>query len=1312
MFRLHNSYAKRTHDNIQSDTLALIDSSLSSIINPNICIGQNQVQHGNGAGYECTSIASQVGKVLTINSSGKLDYSAGAIGPNQVLSYDGLSTLGYGTSTSSQNRVLLSSSSGLPKWSSNSPSTQDECLCYNGTDIVWTVPRTVSSICKGKNQVTIGTGLTVPNDTTCVQPSSGGPGNEVLVFPGGTSNLNFTGSTSGSTILVSNVSGVPTWISPPTVANQCLCYNGTSITWRDSPLICTNKNEVTVGTGLSAPNNVTCVTPVGSNGGQMLSLNGNSGDLQFTTGAVNTNQVLLYNATSGLPTWLSAVPNTANQCLCYNGANLIWKNIPEVFTTDNSLTIGTGNSSPNDTEALTPAGGAGHVLTTNSSGDLVFTNQAISDNQVLYYNNSSGKPDWTGSPNSAGEYLCYNGSNIVWSSIAGSCTGANQLTVGTGTGISCLNGPTTTGQLLSFNGTNLFYSNGYSGSNRVLLSVDTTVPNWSVAPSVTNTYLCYNGTNVVWNNPTQPCTGFNEITVGNGSGIDCVSPSTTSGGELFYYSSSAGSMDFSSAAPGDNSIVFYDTGTQKVTWSPAPSTPSTYLCFDGSNLVWSGVGGSGPALCTGGGDLTMGDGVGGVTCLSPGTSGFVLTSNGAGSALTWTSVGGGSTPCIASNSITVGDGSSIVCVQPATGPAPNTQLLYFSGTTTDGSGMAFTSAGGSGQILVSADPPVWSGVPTGSGAQYLCIDGTDPSTVEWQELSLACTGLNELTRGTGTGTDCIQLSDSNGNQVLSYNFNTSEIEFTSGTTANNAVLLSVTNNKPQWGPGSTTAGEYLCIDGGGNVIWKSILQPCTGTNQVTYGNGTTTSVNCTSSSSNPGRILAIDSGGSLNYTANPSADNQIMYFDSGSSSLMWTGSPPAGGNQYLCQNGAGNLVWSFIAGVCETDLGLTVGKGSGVLSTCVTPDVFENGNQVLVYSGMGASNLTYTSSSTGTTNLFLSDNSGIPSWLPGPTGVVDVDKCLCYNGTNLIWTIPETVKAICTGANEVTVGTGTGTDCVSPNGGNGGQFLVYDGTAQTDNLVFSSGATADNQMLFYNSSLGTPSWTVAPPGGSTTHLAYNGSTFIWESSITPCTGVNQVAIGNGSGVDCVGPTGSNPDQYLCFDGTNILYSEIELNNLKSVSVTGPINGEVLVFNGTTWVNGHPGNGSVKPLNFNDSGKPYVEFSNSVYETTIDKTRAIWSFEGTSSGGSISNFSIVGSSDNLSSTMDWKIDILTFSGTTPVFTPLFVGTPVVTSSNTILANVKGGSLVGTVPVGSVLLALRTKSGGTGPKHRIAHLDMFS
>lgn len=108
-------------------------------------------------------------------------------------------------------------------------------------------------------------------------------------------------------------------------------------------------------------------------------------------------------------------------------------------------------------------------------------------------------------------------------------------------------------------------------------------------------------------------------------------------------------------------------------------------------------------------------------------------------------------------------------------------------------------------------------------------------------------------------------------------------------------------------------------------------------------------------------------------------------------------------------------------------------------------------------------------------------------------------------------------------------------------------LVAGDNIAITDNVtnLVISGSGGDactglNQITVGDGAGGT---TCVAPSNADEYLCFDGANVVWNFILTPCTGLNQVTVGDGAGgVTCVAPT--NPDEYLCFNGANVVWSEI------------------------------------------------------------------------------------------------------------------------------------------------------------------------
>jgi len=501
---------------------------------------------------------------------------------------------------------------------------------------------------------------------------------------------------------------MPRWLTTtPSVANQCLCYNGSTLTWRNSPNVCTNANQLTVGTGNAAPNDTTCVNPTGPEAGQTLSFDGAT--LGFTAGATGNDQVMFSNV-GALPSW-TASPTAAGDCLCYDGVGLVWKNVPDVCTGLNQITYGDGAGG---TLCVAPIGTTPGQILSYDGGTLDFTPGSTTNNQLLV-SASGNTPIWLPAPTATNQCLCLDSlGQLVWRNSPGVCTGTNQITVGNAPNappndVTCV-APvgSDSGQLLSFTGGSpgaLQYSGGYSQSNQLLISNAGTVPSWlSSVPTTSGDCLCYNGTNIVWSNPNivKPCVGLNQVTIGDGAGgVTCAAPTGSAGGQILSYTGVgvSNALSFGTGATMDFQVLSYNATTGLPEWTTtAPTISGDCLCYDGANLVWTNIADISP--CTMLDTLTVGDGAGGVTCLPPPGAGGVLSYDGANSTLAYSPAG-----------------------------SSNNQVMLYNSTT----------------ML-----PDWTSTAPSSAGDCLCYDGTGLVWTNILDIS-PCTLLDNLTVGDGAG---------------------------------------------------------------------------------------------------------------------------------------------------------------------------------------------------------------------------------------------------------------------------------------------------------------------------------------------------------------------------------------------------------------------------------------------------------------------------------------------------------------------------------------------------------------------------------
>jgi hypothetical protein len=246
-----------------------------------------------------------------------------------------------------------------------------------------------------------------------------------------------------------------------------------------------------------------------------------------------------------------------------------------------------------------PVGAAGQLLQSAGAAEYVWANASSlsvgtanniaggAANRVLYQT-GAGATGFVAAPSSADTFLKWNGSALVWGSVAGAGTVTSVDASGGTTGMSFSGGPITSSGTLTLSGT-LGAANGgtglasYTAGDLVYASASTTISKLGIG---TSTYLLTSsGTAPQWSDPAG-------VTVGTATAATNV-------------------------ASGAANRIVYNTGSSTSSFIVAPTVTDTFLKWTGSAFAWSTVAAGG---------VTSIDVSGGTTGLT--TSGGPVTTSG------------------------------------------------------------------------------------------------------------------------------------------------------------------------------------------------------------------------------------------------------------------------------------------------------------------------------------------------------------------------------------------------------------------------------------------------------------------------------------------------------------------------------------------------------------------------------------------------------------------------------------------------------------------------------------------------------------
>ncbi len=520
---------------------------------------------------------------------------------------------------------------------------------------------------------------------------------------------------------------------------------------------------------------------------------------------------------------------------------------------------------------------------------------------------------------------------------------------------------------------------------------------------------------------------------------------------------------------------------------------------------------------------------------SAGTSGQVLTSAGAGSTPTWTSVATLPTGTATDNTLRW---NGTTWVESANIKSSAAGLL----TTNAGVNLAGTgsplqvggSAGTSGQVLTSAgagSTPTWATVPT------LPTGSATDNTLRWN------------------GTTWVENS----------NIKSSAAGLL---TTNAGVNLAGTSSPLQVGGSAGTSGQVLMSAGAGSTpTWTSIATFPTGTtaNSTLRWTGTTWAENANILSSAAGQ-LTVKNGLDLNGTVNPitlngsnGTNGQVLTSAGAGSTPTWTtiNTLPDGTitNSTLRWNGAS---WSENANILSSPGGqLTVNAGvnlSGSSSTLQVNGSAGTNGQVLM--SVGGSSTPVWSTLTAGNNISITPGSGtltiaVSNGLPTGTAT---DNTLRWNGTN--WVESSSVKSSASG--QLSAGGG-----INLSGG-------------TSPLLANSSAGITGQVLVSNGVGTTPSWTTLslPPSGTglDNTLRWNGSQWVESGNVKSSAGGRLTVNGgmnfNGAASDIqVNGSSGNSGQVLTSGGAGNTPSWTTITSIAA----GTAADNTMRWSGTAWV---------------------------------------------------------------------------------------------------------------------------------------------
>lgn len=749
--------------------------------------------------------------------------------------------------------------------------------------------------------------------------------------------LNGSVGSIGQVLTSSGTGATPTWTtlaSLPTgsATDNTLRWNGT--TWVETSNIKSSvAGQLTANAGVN--------------------LNGTTSPLQLNGAAGTTGQVLVSAGTNATPSWMSIAT------------------LPTASSTDNTLRW----NGTSWVETSTIKSSAAGQLTANAGINLNGTTSPLQLNgttgtsgQVLVSAGANTTPSWMSiatlpTASATDNTLRWNGTNWVETSNIKS-SAAGQVTANAGIN---LNGNSSPVQLNGSTGT----------SGQVLTSAGAGVtPTWTTvttipAASATDNTLRWNGTNWV-ESASIKSSAAGQLTANAGINLNGnASPVQMNG--------SAGTSGQVLTSGGAGATPTWTT----VTTIPGASATDNTLRWNGSNWVETANIKSSAA-----GQLTANAGINLNGTTSPvqlngstGTSGQVLTSAGAGSTPTWTSITSLPTASATDNTLRWNGTNWVETANIKSSVAG--QLTVASGVSFSGASSPILlngSTGNSGQILVSGGA---SATPTWATANLLGNGTATNSTLRW-------TGSNWVENTTILSSASGQLTVSAG---LKLNGAANPIDL-NGSTGNSGQVL--TSN----GVGATPSWTTI-----------STLPTASATDNTLRWNGTAWVENGNVKSSAVGQVT-VASG--VNFTGNTSSlqldgvsgsMGQVLTSSGPNATPTWTTmipiTPGSSSDNTLRWSGT---TWVESGSVKSTSGGELSAIGGVTLSGTASPLKLNNSvgtaGQVLVSAGAGAT----------------------PIWSTIPTmpTASAPDNTLRWNGTN--WVETANVKSSSAGLLTVAAG--------------------------------------------------------------------------------------------------------------------------------------------------------------------------------------------------------------------------------------------------------------------------------------------------
>lgn len=361
--------------------------------------------------------------------------------------------------------------------------------------------------------------------------------------------------------------------------------------------------------------------------------------------------------------------------------------------------------------------------------------------------------------------------------------------------------------------------------------------------------------------------------------------------------------------------------------------------------------------------------------------------------------------------------------------------------------------------------------PTGALAGYvLTYDPIAPLGLSWVNFAAGsvCTGLHDVTVGTGGMTDCQAPVLGTAGQILAYDGAAGQgvgtgVQWSATNAVDVTQLLGFNGTLPTWRAAGGANGNILQVTGG---VPTWLANPA-GDAVMVFDAGTSA---WSVSPAVAGDVLAWD-GATFVWTNFPIngiptgiTQGDMLYWNTGTTS--WVLRPAvAGPGALLTNDGTGTPVWTTAATANHQLIefnGLTY-----VVIGAPTQD-----NAMLFFDSAGAGTIQWTTSGAGVANniMFIDPTTVAPRWFPSP--VAGTDAVLIYDQSlapeSLAWTQPSVASSFLCTANGVDL---SYAPTVAPV--DNGQVLGVDDTG-TGLPVWRAAGGVDGQVLTL--AAGVPTW--------------------------------------------------------------------------------------------------------------------------------------------------------------------------------------------------------------------------------------------